>query len=141
MSHERRILVTESDFERLRRLRGHPHLDAELDHAVIVDSRGVPADVVTMQSRVRFMDETNGTRREVTIVYPTEADATRGRISVLAPVGTALLGLAEGQSIVWPFPDGTRHTLRVLKIVYQPEADDERMPREPRVRRAARTAS
>jgi regulator of nucleoside diphosphate kinase len=76
-----------------------------------------------MNSRVRFEDQDTGERREVTIVFPHEANTSTGSISVLAPVGTALLGLAVDQSIVWPFPDGTQHRLRVLKIIYQPEVD------------------
>ncbi|GIK87623.1 MAG: hypothetical protein BroJett026_31040 [Betaproteobacteria bacterium] len=76
-----------------------------------------------MNSTVLFEDETTGKRREVTIVFPQDSNAAAKRVSVLAPVGTALLGLAVGQSILWPFPDGTSHCLRVLRIVYQPEAD------------------
>lgn len=122
MSKHRRIIVTESDFAILRRLASHPHLAAELGDAAVVASRRVPADVVTMNSRVLFADESTGERREITIVFPQLADSTKKCISVLAPVGTALLGLAAGQSIVWPFPDGTKRSLRVLKIIYQPEA-------------------
>jgi regulator of nucleoside diphosphate kinase len=108
----------------LNRLAGHPRLAAELNKAVVVDSRLVPPDVVTMNSRVLFEDVSTGERRAVTIVFPQQANAARGSISVLAPVGTALLGLAVGQSIVWPFPDGVTHCLRVLRIIYQPEADE-----------------
>jgi regulator of nucleoside diphosphate kinase len=123
MPQNRRIIITQCDLVLLHRLAGHPHLAAELKNAVVVDSRRVPPDVVTMNSRVQFKDESTGERREVTIVYPQQADASRALISVLAPMGTALLGLAAGQSIVWPFPDGVTHCLRVLKIIYQPEAD------------------
>jgi regulator of nucleoside diphosphate kinase len=95
-----------------------------LKKAVIVDARCIGPDIVTMNSRVRYEDQSTGERRQVTIVFPHDANASTGAISVLTPVGTALLGLAAGQSIVWPFPDGTQHCLRVLSIVYQPEADD-----------------
>ena len=108
----------------LRRLASHPRLAAELKKAVVIDSRCIAPDVVTMNSRVRFEDQNTGERREVTIVFPHEANASTGSISVLTAVGTALLGLTVGQSIVWPFPDGTQHCLRVLNIIYQPEADD-----------------
>jgi regulator of nucleoside diphosphate kinase len=118
------IVITQSDFALLHRLAGHPHLAAELKKAVVVDSRHIPADVVTMGSRVRFDDENTGECRDVTIVFPQQANPSMGLISVLTPVGTALLGLAVGQSIVWPFPDGTQRCLRVLKIIYQPEADN-----------------
>jgi regulator of nucleoside diphosphate kinase len=124
MSKDRHIIITESDFALLHRLADHPRLAAELNNAVVVDSHRVPPNVVTMNSRVQFEDESTGERRNVTIVFPQRADASKGLISVLAPVGTALLGLAEGQSIVWPFPDGEMRCLRVLKIIYQPETDE-----------------
>jgi regulator of nucleoside diphosphate kinase len=123
MPKNRRITVTEDDYSLLRRLASHPQLAAELHTADVVDSAQVPPDVVTMNSRVVFEDETIGERREVTIVFPQQSDASGNRVSVLAPVGTALLGLAAGQTIVWPFPDGKPHSLRVLRIVFQPEAE------------------
>ena len=124
MPKDSRIIIGESDFALLNRLASHPQLAAELSKAAVVDSRRVPPDVVTMNSRVLFEDESTGERREVTIVFPQHADASKRFVSVLAPVGTALLGLATGQSIVWPFPDGAPHRLRVLDITYQPEADE-----------------
>jgi len=72
---------------------------------------------------VVFEDVTRGTTTEVTIVFPQDADVERGKVSVLAPVGTALLGLAEGESIVWPFPDGSSRCLRVVAVTFQPEAE------------------
>jgi regulator of nucleoside diphosphate kinase len=130
------IVITQSDFGLLRRLAGHPRLAAELSKAVVIDSRCIGADIVTMNSRVRFEDQNTGERREVTIVFPHEANASTGSISVLTAVGTALLGLAVGQSIVWPFPDGTQHCLRVLKVIYQPQADDAPMGRAQRAKPA-----
>lgn len=124
MPKNRRNIITDCDFALLHRLAGYPHLSAELNNAVVVDSCRVPPDVVTMNSRVLFEDESTSERRAVTIVFPQQADASPGSISVLAPIGTALLGLAVGQSIVWPFPDGEAHCLRVLRIIYQPEADE-----------------
>ena len=123
MTRNPRIVVTDDDYSLLRRLASHPQLAAELEGAEVVDSDSVPPDVVTMNSRVLFEDEATGESREVTIVFPQDSDASGKRISVLAPVGTALLGLAAGESIVWPFPDGTSRSLRVLRVVYQPEAD------------------
>jgi regulator of nucleoside diphosphate kinase len=128
MARNPRIVVTDDDYSLLRRLSSHPQLAAELGAAEVVDSSAVPPDVVTMNSRVLYEDETTGERREVTIVFPQESDARGKRISVLAPVGTALLGLSAGQSIVWPFPDGTSRSLKVLRIVYQPEADGRPQP-------------
>jgi regulator of nucleoside diphosphate kinase len=88
-----------------------------------------------MNSRILFEDETTGEAREVTIVFPGDADASGRRLSVLAPAGTALLGLAAGQSIAWPFPDGTSHSLRVVRMVHQSETDRTASPSR---RRSAR---
>jgi regulator of nucleoside diphosphate kinase len=123
MTNDRSIIVTDSDFALLRTLKTHAHLAAELKNAEIVDAGRVPPDVVTMNSRVLFEDLTTGETREITIVFPHDADVLRGYVSVLAPVGTALLGLTEGESIVWPFPGGGSHCLRVVQITFQPEAD------------------
>jgi len=122
MSNDRSIVVTDRDLALLRLLHDHAHLESELERADIVDARNVPPDVVTMNSRVVFEDANTGKRTEVTIVFPQDADFERGRISVLAPVGTALLGLAQGDSIVWPFPDGGSRCLRVVEVTFQPEA-------------------
>ena len=123
MNRERPIIVTDRAFELLRLLHQHAHLVSELERADVVDSGQVPPDVVTMNSRVVYEDVMSGKTTEVTIVFPHEADVQRGRISVLAPVGTALLGLAKGDSIVWPFPDGSSRPLRVLEVTFQPEAE------------------
>jgi regulator of nucleoside diphosphate kinase len=118
-----RCIITHNDFLLLSALVDSIHLAEELDKADLVDSARLPPNVVTINSRVRFEDEAEGTTREVTVVLPEDADLAKGKVSVLAPVGTALLGLAENQSIVWPFPDGSERRLRVLEVVYQPEAD------------------
>mgnify|MGYP001228045006 CR=1 FL=1 len=123
MRNDRSIIVTDRDFALLRLLQSHAHLASELERADIVAARDVPPNVVTMNSRVVYEDEATGARAEVTIVFPHDADVRHGRISVLAPVGTALLGLAQGDSIVWPFPDGGSRCLRVLDVTYQPEAE------------------
>ena len=115
------LIVTDRDFALLAALRPHAQLQYELDRAIVVSSEAVPQDVVTMNSHVRYVDEMTGERRSVKIVYPAEADARHGKISVLAPVGTALLGLSLGQSIVWEFPGGRRR-LRVEEVIYQPES-------------------
>ena len=128
---ERHIVVTETDLERLGRLlqvqppRNAPAcdaLEAELGRADVVPANEVAPDVVTMNSRARFVDEDLGEEIEMTLVYPRDADVTRGRVSVLAPVGAALLGLSVGQSIRWPLPHGGERRLRVSAVVYQPEA-------------------
>lgn len=126
MSNDRSIIVTDRDLALLRQLHQHAHLASELERADVVDSRDVPPNVVTMNSRVVFEDVTTGTTTEVTIVFPLDADVQRGKVSVLAPVGTALLGLAEGDAIVWPFPDGRSRSLRVVAVTFQPEAEGSR---------------
>ena len=118
-----RCIITHNDFRLLSAIADSSLLAEELDKADVVDSARVPPNVVTMYSRVRFEDEAAGTTREVTVVLPHDADPVSGKVSVLAPVGTALLGLAADQSIVWPFPDGSQRRLRVVEVVYQPEAD------------------
>ena len=81
----------------------------------------MPPDVVTMDSVVRYRDMHAGVSREVQIVYPEDADAARGKISVLAPVGAALLGLEAGQSIEWTFPGGETRCLLVEDVIHRPQ--------------------
>ena len=127
MSKAPQIIVTTQDFERLQRLVAQTsssaaeRLDAELARARLVAQTDVPADVVTMNSDVIYEDATSGERRTVRLVYPRDAEAARGWVSVLAPVGSALLGLRQGQTIDWRVPRGTRR-LRVLAVPYQPES-------------------
>jgi regulator of nucleoside diphosphate kinase len=126
-----RIQVTKADYERLQTLiEGWPgtrDVDAiealadELDRAEVVPAEQIAGNVVTMNSRVLFEDQGTGERREVSLVYPHESDVERGRISVLAPIGSALLGLAVGQTIDWPLPGGQAKRLRIVEVVYQPE--------------------
>ncbi|HVI58339.1 MAG TPA: nucleoside diphosphate kinase regulator [Luteimonas sp.] len=100
-------------------------LEAEITRAEVVEPAQMPADVISMNSTARFRDETTGEERELTLVYPRDANAETGRVSILAPVGSALLGLRVGQSIHWPLPGNRTATLRVLSIQYQPEAAGE----------------
>lgn len=94
---------------------------AELDRAQIVAPTAVPADVVTMNSRVTLVDCESMEKMDVTLVFPADADADSGRVSVLAPVGTAIIGYREGDTIEWPVPSGVRQ-LRIETVHYQPEA-------------------
>lgn len=124
---EQNIIITSSDLERLLPVLDQhdtpasDSLASELHRAVVVDQRAVPADVVTMNSEVVYEDCATGVRRNVKVVYPKDADAGRGHISVLAPIGSALLGLRVDQTIEWPVPTGTKQ-IRVVEIRYQPEA-------------------
>ena len=122
------LYLTEDDLERLSRLleaQGgrFPKLEGELARATVVSRDTIPHDVVTMNSRVQFENEMTGERREITLVYPGDADIDAGKISVLVPVGTALLGLRVGQSIDWELPSGDKQRYRVIAVPYQPESD------------------
>jgi regulator of nucleoside diphosphate kinase len=126
MAEQPSLYLTQGDLERLSRLLDaqsgrFAKLEGELARAKIVPREEIPHDVVTMDSRVVFQNETTGERREVTLVYPPDADIAAGKISVLVPVGTALLGLRVGQSIDWELPSGEKHRYRVIDVPYQPE--------------------
>lgn len=96
-------------------------LRAELDRAEVLEPAAMPADTVTMNSTLTFEEEGGSEKLTLTLVYPAAAGAP-GTVSILAPVGSALLGLSRGQQIDWPMPDGRKRRLRVLEISYQPEA-------------------
>jgi regulator of nucleoside diphosphate kinase len=83
-------------------------LRAELDHATIIDAAALPQDLVTMDSRVRFEDLRSGEIEEYTLTFPDQADISAGRLSILAPIGTALLGYRVGAIVDWPTPGGIR---------------------------------
>ena len=125
------IMVSAADMAVLNLLRSYVPLKRELERAIVVSSAAMPPDVATLDSRVRYRDETDGVTRTVSLVYPSQADAAKGKVSVLAPVGTALLGLSEGQSIEWDFPDGSRR-LTLEKVLHQPERlGNSPLPRAP----------
>ncbi len=129
----RPIVVTRTDHERLTRLLEttrarrrweEVHLLAlaeELDRVELVEPGEVPEDVVTMRSRVQVLDMVNGQPSTYTICYPVEANIANGRLSVLAPIGTALLGYREGDVVEWPVPGGVR-VLKIERILHQPES-------------------
>ena len=94
----------------------------ELMRATIVDEDLVPADVVTMGSRVEYCGEGRNSSQIVTLSYPGEREFLDDAISVLTPIGAALLGLAAGQSICYADPDGRPVTITVIRVVHQPEA-------------------
>lgn len=114
------MIVTEADFANLLLIGPHAQLRRLLERATVVSSDVVPAKIVTMNTQVVLADEGTGERRIVRVVYPEDADANRGLISVLDPLGTALLGASPGQVIECSIPGG-RCCLRVEKLIYQPE--------------------
>jgi regulator of nucleoside diphosphate kinase len=124
---EQDIIITRTDLQRLLPVldqhdtSASESLETELHRAIVVDPRAVPADVVTMNSEVVYEDCATFTKRRVRVVYPRDADAARGLVSVLAPIGSARLGLRVNQMIEWPVPSG-RKRIRVVEIRYQPEA-------------------
>lgn len=127
-THLPAVRVSSFDAERLERViawHGGPEaerLEEELSRAEVIDVEAVPPTLVTMNSTVRYRDELTGAEQEITLVFPHDADVSRGRVSIFAPIASALLGLAVGDAIEWPVPGGRTTQLRVLEIVYQPEA-------------------
>ena len=97
-------------------------LERELERAEVREPADIPADVVTMNSEVLCTDLSQGTERRLRLVYPDQADAAQGRVSVLSPVGAALLGLRAGGEIDWPLPGGRATRIRVQAVTWQPEA-------------------
>lgn len=127
----RQVVVTQRDAARLRSLlsgragsvRDAEHLDElalEIERAVVVEPGKVPPDVVTMHARVRVVDLVSGECRELALVYPAEADVAANRVSVLAPLGTALLGYREGDEVEWEMPGGLRR-LRIESVIQESE--------------------
>ena len=96
-------------------------LDGELRKAKIVKSNAIPKNVVTMNTRLVFRDLDDGKKKEVTLVFPSDVNIDKGYMSILAPIGTALLGYAKGDDIEWPVPSGVRR-IHIEDILYQPEA-------------------
>jgi len=125
-----RIVMTSRDLERLEKLiqalpaNAFPSkaaLEAELERAEIVEPERIPPDVVTMNSTVRFTLTESREEFSLTLVYPHESQGQPDRISILAPVGSALLGLSVGDEIQWSMPGGGVSTVRVVEVSYQPE--------------------
>ena len=104
---------------------GRDALEAELDRADVLDPAEIPANVVTMNSTVQFAIAETGKEFRLTLVYPRDMDGSADKISILAPVGGALLGLSVGDELAWPGPGGKPMTVKVKAIVYQPESAGE----------------
>ena len=130
---ERIIYITSFDMARLEELlevatdfgtRDNKHLDEltnELLHAEVVNAKNIPSDVITMNSKIRLMDLDSEESNIYTLVFPSEANIDEKKISILAPIGTAMLGYHVGDIIKWQVPAGVR-SLKVMELIYQPEA-------------------
>lgn len=128
MNEQAAVFISQEDHLKLSALLVHSRsevaelLEEELDRAEVLPQRDVPPDVVTMNSSIRFKDTESGAESEITLVYPQDADPANRRVSILAPVGAAVLGLRVGASIEWPVPDGRIRRLQITSVLYQPEA-------------------
>lgn len=134
MARKRTIYITEFDLNRLNKLieileeepagrntRYIEELDNELRRAKVIAPKSIPRDVITMNSKVRLTDLDSGTEMICQLVFPGDADIKQNKISILAPVGTALIGFRVGDIVEWEAPAGVKK-MRVEEIVYQPEA-------------------
>ncbi len=128
------IIINELNAERIDRLLEQPAfaslpiasaLNDELARAQMCAPQDMPANVVTMNSQVKFRDLTTGEVRTRTLVYPAQMTDSSTQLSVMAPVGAALIGLRTGDTIHWELPGGTATHLEVLELVWQPEAAGE----------------
>lgn len=136
-STNRIIYITSADQERLEKLVETARhgaqaeyiqkLEEELLRAHIVPADEIPQDVVTMHSRVLLTDLDSGEKLECTLVFPHQADTRQNKISVLAPIGTAMLGYRAGDTFAWQVPRGTRR-MRITRVLYQPEAAGDPTP-------------
>ncbi len=114
-------LLTELDYARLTRLAGL-QLPEALHTADLVPSREIAPDVVTMYSQVEIILTDSGLRQRITLCYPGDAQPALGLVSVLSPIGSALLGLRQGDLAHWHLPDGEARSAEVAAILFQPEA-------------------
>lgn len=117
--------LTELDFVRLEKLTAQalPAALAELlDAADVLPSREMPADIVTMNSQVEVEDPSTRQRQKITVCYPGDAQPGAGFVSVLSPVGIGLLGVKSGTLAKWDMPNGAQGAVRVVAVLFQPEA-------------------
>lgn len=130
MTERPNIIISSRDADRLYALLdslprdafpGKAELENELSRAQIVEPEEVPDTIVTMNSTVKFRVESSSEVFSLDLVYPKDMDSSSSKISILAPVGSALLGLSQGDEIEWPKPGGGSLRVRVEEIVYQPE--------------------
>lgn len=129
MNGDNTITITEKDKLRIENLFQEldsgeiENLQVELDRANIIGDNEVVPELVTMNSKVEYYDSFTQRKRIITIVYPKDANTSEGKISVLATIGSALIGLREGQKINWKFPSGGARQLKVERVLFQPEKE------------------
>lgn len=117
------ILITERDYLRIRHILStqnsddFENLEIEIERAKIIEEQEIPTDLVRMNSTVRFMTLQDERVNTLTLVFPEEANFAEGKISILAPLGSALIGLRVGQEINWMFPDGKTKTIKILEVL------------------------
>lgn len=130
MSTRPEITITSLDADRLYNLIeslpknnivGKAELESELERANVVDPEEILPTIVTMNSTVKFDIESTNDEFELTLVYPKDVDSSGLTISILAPVGSALLGLSQGDEIEWPKPGGGFFKVTIREVTYQPE--------------------
>ena len=125
------IIISEQDLNRLETMLDHQmklsptmqHLEDELARADVVSPQDIPANVVTMNARVKITIAPSTESTEITLVYPHDFKGEAGQVNVIAPIGTAILGLTEGQQIEWQQPDGQLMKVKIEKVIYQPERE------------------
>lgn len=130
MTQRPKIVISSRDLDRLEKLLedapanafpGMAELEAELVRAQVIEPNEVPGNIVTMNSTVRFSIDDSAEVLTRTLVYPKALDESGRKISVMAPVGSALLGMPEGGEIEWPRPGGGSMQIKVHEVVEQPE--------------------
>lgn len=113
------VLITTEDRARLMRLKPHAALLREIERAALISREGALAGgVVTMNTQVLYTEESSGAQRQINVVFPQEAGGCACCVSILAPLGTALIGLSANQTIEWDFPGGSRRRLRVEQVIH-----------------------
>lgn len=130
---ERSVYITGYDYERLELLLDSMNsvpqnkredlsrLEDELARCTIVTPHEVPSNVVTLNSRIRYLDLDRKQERVVTLVFPSNANLSEGRISITSPIGAAIIGYTEGEIVKWKVFGGEK-TIRIEEVLYQPEA-------------------
>lgn len=130
MTHQPDIIISSLDLERLEALLDarstsgalyQSNLEEELERATVVESRHIPENIVSMNSTVQLSLSSSEAPFYLTLVYPKDVKEDGSTLSILSPIGTALLGMKQGDEIDWPNPGGSNVKVRIENILYQPE--------------------